>query len=302
MNDFILQHIKCPLCNGKIIIGEGKPRISAKVNELIRQEYNVVRCVDCCYFFVAPPITFSESEWKALYGESYFGLESDWSYRQKKRDIKKRLNFLKKCHKGDIKTYLDIGCGEGFTLIQGAELGWQVFGIDICDSRIEAAQLCRHEFIEGNLFTHRFPNSFFDCIYIDQVLEHLTDPLPYIQEIHRIMRPGALVYIGVPNEVCLFNSVKGLILLITGKGEISKYIDPFRSPYHVGGFSKRALKSFSDRNGFNVVQLRSVGGAGEFLKFPAFSRPFFLHLFMLPVQLAANLLGRKLYLEIILSK
>ena len=43
-----------------------------------------------------------------------------------------------------------------------------------------------------------FDDSSFDEIYLDNVLEHLTDVIATMEEIHRIGAPGALVRIDVP--------------------------------------------------------------------------------------------------------
>jgi len=47
-------------------------------------------------------------------------------------------------------------------------------------------------------FPYPFDDSSFDEIYLDNVLEHLTDVIATMEEIHRIGAPGALVRIDVP--------------------------------------------------------------------------------------------------------
>lgn len=49
-----------------------------------------------------------------------------------------------------------------------------------------------------NVFPYPFPDSSFDEIYIDNVLEHLDDVLRVMEEIHRISAPGAIVKVIVP--------------------------------------------------------------------------------------------------------
>ena len=56
--------------------------------------------------------------------------------------IKKLINFLEKERYSDIqiKTFLDIGCGEGYMLLNALGRGWNAYGIDIADNRILAAR------------------------------------------------------------------------------------------------------------------------------------------------------------------
>lgn len=49
-----------------------------------------------------------------------------------------------------------------------------------------------------NVFPYPFADNEIDEIWMDQVLEHLKEPMKVMEEIHRICRNGAKVTIGVP--------------------------------------------------------------------------------------------------------
>jgi len=49
-----------------------------------------------------------------------------------------------------------------------------------------------------NSFPYPFEENEFDEIYMDNVLEHLDDPLRVMEEVHRICKPSGLVKIIVP--------------------------------------------------------------------------------------------------------
>ena len=49
-----------------------------------------------------------------------------------------------------------------------------------------------------DIFPYPFPNNYFDEIYSDNVLEHLTDVLLVMNELHRIAKPKAKIFITVP--------------------------------------------------------------------------------------------------------
>jgi len=79
---------------------------------------------------------------------------------------------------------LDIGCGKtkrpGFTGVDILALD----GVDIV-----------HDL---NKFPYPFQDSSVDEIWMDQVLEHVENPLAVVQELFRICKAGANVTIGVP--------------------------------------------------------------------------------------------------------
>jgi predicted SAM-dependent methyltransferase len=47
-------------------------------------------------------------------------------------------------------------------------------------------------------FPYPFEDSYFDEVYADNVLEHLSDLIGVMEELHRICKPGALVKVIVP--------------------------------------------------------------------------------------------------------
>jgi predicted SAM-dependent methyltransferase len=80
---------------------------------------------------------------------------------------------------------LDIGCG--CQKVPGA------IGIDISpDSQADVIH-------DLNVFPYPFDNDEFDQIYCIDVLEHLQDVIHTMEEIHRIAKPGARVFIRVPH-------------------------------------------------------------------------------------------------------
>lgn len=79
---------------------------------------------------------------------------------------------------------LDLGCGNSKRP--------NSIGMDI-NNRTQADVV--HDL---NSFPYPLPDSEFDEIYVDNVLEHLDDVMSVMEEIHRICKPGAMVKIIVP--------------------------------------------------------------------------------------------------------
>lgn len=100
---------------------------------------------------------------------------------------------------------LDIGCGEGFTLSYFKEKKWDITGIDFSDFG------CKHfnpdclPFLKvGDIYeqflTLIHSNKRFDVIWLDNVLEHVLDPLFLLKECKKLLHPQGLVIVEVPND------------------------------------------------------------------------------------------------------
>jgi ubiquinone/menaquinone biosynthesis C-methylase UbiE len=87
-------------------------------------------------------------------------------------------------------------------------------------------------------------NESFDCITLWHVLEHFHDPFNYISEISRLLKPGAVCIVALPN--C--NSYD------------AKYYDRFWAawdvPRHLWHFQPSTFRIFSEKTGFNLENLK----------------------------------------------
>lgn len=295
------NNVICPVCTNNRGVLTGPPKISRQAEKFIRAGYSIVQCSNCGYYFVHPVIDLTQAEWQHLYDDSYFTEMTNWHKKYRLLDIEIRFSKLKDYCNNKIENYLDVGCGEGFGLLEASRRGWSTYGIDISDNRIEEAKTNSINFLAGDIFNAKFPDNLFDCIYMDSVLEHLTDPIPYLIELNRIIKKGGILYIGVPDEDSLFNAVKKILYRLTGN-PVSEKIKPFVTPYHVGGFNKISLPFAASEAKFKVIELRNFAAHFEFRKYSVSSRNFWLHLILLPVDLTAILFGNEIYLEAYLKK
>jgi hypothetical protein len=122
-----------------------------------------------------------------------------------------------------------------------------------------------------------------------------------LSDIKRILARGGCLYIGVPNEFSLDNFIKGLIFRIFKPG-ISPKIDPFRKPYHINGFSKKALRLLVEKCGLKINYLRTFGGVDEFRKFHITSVVFWKTLAFWPLYATGKLFNNAFYIEAYVTK
>ncbi len=95
-------------------------------------------------------------------------------------------------------TLLDIGCGGG----ELAEyIHGELYGIERNRIKAEIAKTKSYrEVIIGDAEEDLpFSNNYFDTVVCTEVLEHLLDPRKALKNIYRILKPGGLLLVSVPN-------------------------------------------------------------------------------------------------------
>ena len=94
---------------------------------------------------------------------------------------------------------LDFGCGGGKLVSAGRLDGIEISGADVyyggsrTRAEAEAAGLLGTAIIESIGGRIGFPDSYFDLVVNNQVMEHVEDLDAVLREIHRVVRPGGRV-------------------------------------------------------------------------------------------------------------
>jgi len=79
-------------------------------------------------------------------------------------------------------------------------LGWDVVGIELSESFRLAAKIWYDLDLRGEELSRiEFPAHFFDGVSLLHVFEHLTNPLQFLNEVGRIVKPNGWLFIVVPN-------------------------------------------------------------------------------------------------------
>jgi len=105
----------------------------------------------------------------------------------------------------DQDKILDCSCGEGFYLKIISELSsCQLYGFD-CDelvlnrARQELNGSCVR-FDQGDIYNLPYQDEEFDKIILSEVLEHLPDDVNALIEVKRVLKPGGILFVTVPNR------------------------------------------------------------------------------------------------------
>ncbi len=104
----------------------------------------------------------------------------------------------------DDLSVLDVGCGTGImvTLPLGS-IGYRVTGIDIDGGSIQTARRVNPysnvSFRQADAAAALAAGERYDVIIASEVLEHLADPLGFLQTLRALMRPGGVLILTTPN-------------------------------------------------------------------------------------------------------
>lgn len=151
-------------------------------------------------------------------------------------------------HDGTFGDLLDVGCGYGFFLQAMQGLCSTVTGIELSAGEAAyARQKLGLNVRQGTLAEAQFPDSCFDTVTMWEVIEHLPDPLGYLQEIRRILKPGGLLVISTPNACCLTAKVTG------------NHWRLWAPPEHLYYFCMSSLKRSCLKVGFRIQSAFTLG-------------------------------------------
>lgn len=145
-------------------------------------------------------------------------------------------------------TLVDVGCGAGTLLALARERGWSGIGFE------PSAQAAAHARRRG-LEVHETPwppstldDGGADAVTFINSLDHLVDPTAALSEARRVLRPGGVLYVRVPNAPVHIRLLA--VLRPLGLGGLPVF--------HLYGFGRRALRHHLRREGFQVVAVRTA--------------------------------------------
>lgn len=140
---------------------------------------------------------------------------------------------------------LEYGCGPAMVGQVAAAAGWQVEAIDL-GAWIRRLQPERSFPLHvGTIREQNWPAGRFDAIYAQDVFEHLSRPREELAEIARVLRPGGVLYVHVPNYASL--------TIRLGVSRFA-YNEP---PGHLNYFTPATLTRMLQDAGFGRVRLSS---------------------------------------------
>ncbi|HEY9404155.1 MAG TPA: class I SAM-dependent methyltransferase [Pyrinomonadaceae bacterium] len=142
---------------------------------------------------------------------------------------------------------VDVGFGAGTLLEAARRAGWEARGIEVSQSACEHVRGLGFDVFCGTLEEAHYPDAYFDVATASEVLEHVPDPQPVLNEIARVLRPGGLLWATTPHG----RGMSAHLLKLNWSA-----VSP---PEHLQLFSVGGIKMMLARAGFRRVRVATEG-------------------------------------------
>lgn len=234
----------CPLCESPEIINFDRDYTGLTIS----------RCGDCGVRFMNPQL--SSNYLNRLYADYIPFDQPDFENKTVERTLKKAQAVQLVGRFVRPGRFLSIGCGDGLELWVAQAYGWQVEGFDIdADTTKRAASRYGVRIHSGDLLQLGLPAGSFDCVFMDQVIEHPKYPRAFLTEANRLLKDGGALFLGCPNIGSLSSGWKTWL----GRRGLKRrrrgaHYDTF---HHLFYYTPRVLKRLLECHfGFEVLLLR----------------------------------------------
>lgn len=181
-------------------------------------------------------------------------------YKEKSKDYFSniRLDIIKIMPSIENAKVLEIGAGEGNTLIKLKELGLakEVVGIDIVElEHSNQKNPLIDKFIIGDIekIDLNFPLDYFDIIICADVLEHLYDPWNVVKKLSLFLKPFGFLIASIPN-IGYYKILKKIIIDKDFKYENSGILDKT----HLRFFCKKNIINLFEDADLKVLKILST--------------------------------------------
>ncbi|MGL4944089.1 MAG: methyltransferase domain-containing protein [Thermoguttaceae bacterium] len=208
----------------------------------------VYACKECEHHFVAGELTIEQLTdlYTNYYQRSKFNPDDYKPYQEKSGflawlDGEEGLAYR---HVPKNVRVLDIGCGQCETLGYHKNRGCEVYGVEVDESVKLVADRYGFHFENGLFDPNKYEPNFFDYVTMDQVFEHLVDPLQTLKEINTVLKPNGKLVISCPNPRAM------------GRYIFGKLWGGWHLPYHRHFYSRKSVGILARQAGFVVEQMR----------------------------------------------
>lgn len=216
-------------------------------HKFVVKGFAIARCRQCSLQFVKARV--SKDELDRFYGAKDGSDEFIYDDPANLRNLNfyfYRLRDVIHRQRGARGRILDVGCSSGYFL--DVMDGWERHGIELTAKYAEIARAKYGDNIHrGTLDDYAGDEASFDVITLQDVFDHVPDPLATLRACHRLLVPGGLIIIKVHNISCWYAKVTG-----------SRFY-ALLPPEHLSYFNKKSLRQALSRTGFTVLYHTYIG-------------------------------------------
>ena len=183
--------------------------------------YTALKCQNCGLVYASPQPVLTYEAINEIYSSDYYA-----NYYGPKQDYQDRAqtDYYMKCYEKEYAVYnqytekkpvrkvFDVGCGDGKFLEIFKKYGWDCIGLEPSETSRQKAIAKGFTVIDVPFLEVKDNIGTFDFIFLDNVIEHINDPNPFIEKAFSLLNPGGIFVLKTPNSDSLNESMETLML------------------------------------------------------------------------------------------
>jgi len=250
----------CPLCESKRIVLHRWFNLAEIRADWLRgfgfdpflgkdlsAQLNQYRCLSCDLKFFHPAICGDGGFYEELSNRF------DWYYEKDKWEFDIAIDILSGLD--GVEDVLEIGCGQGHFLRRIKTL-FNAVGIELNPKAIRECEALGLQVSGHPLET---VSETFNAIVSFEVLEHISDPRAFIENMLRLLRPNGYLLLAVPDPQGYFSEAEKILLDMP--------------PHHVLSFSKKTFSKIAELLNLELLEIHQE--PLRFVHYKSYSSNFF---------------------------
>jgi 2-polyprenyl-3-methyl-5-hydroxy-6-metoxy-1,4-benzoquinol methylase len=164
------------------------------------ESFDLYECLRCGLVRLEPPL--QPAQLACYYAADYYGspqakFTGPLEAVVRRANVRRARTLARRVGGVGPRRVLDIGCGRGLLLRAMHELGFAAVGTELPGFAFSTA--AGVHFVHATAELLPFADAVFDVVSLWHVLEHTTDPASVLREASRVLKPGGLLSLAVPN-------------------------------------------------------------------------------------------------------